>query len=83
MYKEKVIRVVDLLDPRGPQRGYYDEPVLCDRDISDAEHEALIAEVLRQRMNEMGRSDPENFRVFVVAIGPARTFDEVMKGVVS
>lgn len=77
MYIERVIRVTDLT--QDPRRGFWDEPVICDRELTDMEHEQLCDEVLRQRMNLMHRKDIENFRVFVVSVRAARTFDEVMQ----
>lgn len=77
MYIERVVRVTDLT--QDPRRGFWDEPVICDRELTNREHEQLCDEVLRQRMNLMHRKDIENFRVFIVSVGAARTFDEVMQ----
>lgn len=77
MYIERVIRVTDLT--QDPRRGFWDETAICDRELTNREHEQLCDEVLCQRMNLMHRKDIENFRVFIVSVGAARTFDEVMK----
>lgn len=77
MFIERVIRVTDLT--QDPCRGFWDEPIICNRELTNREHEQLCDEVLRQRMGLMHRKDIENFRVFIVSVGTARTFDEVMR----